>query len=289
MTLGIAVAVHQGSQACVWLAADTRLTLSESDSYDSATKGVQLGPRSALLMAGSSVLPVLYAAEQARPIIDATRRGGHRVSLWHEAQIFDQCLSHYAVEFPRALKVDVTIVGFMTDGSPAIARIMRMPPPLGQFGVIHRATPGAPVSIAVGDPEFARYLRYAAPPHQSDMHQTLSVLWDIAAHRGDPTRGIGGHLCLGWCRATDESFQWPLLEHPDGVVTSRGMQMPTGFTGPPTPMKLEHDPETFAALEKTVPQWRPREGISFSGHPVPKRPFGVLAGEPERLTTDPKR
>jgi len=116
---------------------------------------------------------------------------------------------------------------------------------------VFRPRRGGRSHVVVGSDSYAPVLKEAfrrsAPPKGRSFHEVASVLWDVMKHEGTPTRSIGGGLALGFCKANDDSFNWPIIEIEDQSFL-RGFDLPQ-FPNAQKPIHIEYDARLFASLE----------------------------------------
>jgi hypothetical protein len=262
MTLATAFAFHDnGGTRLVAAFSDSRLSLARADSRstsDYALKSIGLGPRSALLMAGDTVLPTVAAAEIARAMIvnsNVNRReeGKIDISLLAEVAIFLGAFGACCKPFKMA-NVQVLLTGFHSDGVPGIVRVELAD---GKFNIgVHRPPRGGFCVASIGDTYYASIATKAvvdALAIRSNVNQVLSrtasTFWDIMQHQGAP--GIGGGLSFGWCIAGHSIWQWDPVRIVDQLF-HRGLPMsevPKEWE--PSVLHLDHDPEFFAKVEQS--------------------------------------
>jgi hypothetical protein len=293
MTLASAIALRPDDGAPFLLTfSDSRLTLGGSgatpgSSTDTAIKSVGLGPKSVVLMAGSTTLPVITAAEAARGLIanaNANRSGKTPMSLLEEARQFLMVhqLCFRNVPESSSHRADAIIAGFFADGIPGLVHVAN------QNGTaqleVYRPRRGDFSVVTIGDPYYAGIatqgigeVLLTSPSGGALIQQVASVYWDVIGHEGTP--GIGGGLCLGMCRHDHSCWQWPMLTI-GRANFYRGLpveKVPDEWR--PATIDIRHDGGTFARLERSCPP----DGFAT------RYPTGTVTDDQEtvRLAFDP--
>lgn len=252
MTLGIAIASRTPNYRMVFVMADSRLTL-EDGHIDCATKTLSLGPDAALVMAGTTTLPPMLAAECVRPFIyfgnaERATKGEPPFSLWDITQQYVIAAEPIMQEVCGANADAVShsvLAGFFRDGSPGLVDVFMK---ADQIHVALRRPPvGASVFVGVGVSTYIPVLIEAARRAATEpdpVHELASVLLDVIRHEGVP--GVGGGIAMGW--SYGDKFQWPLLEL-DGRLYLRGQSV-RPQPGWPRPMRIKYSGDIFPRLER---------------------------------------
>lgn len=275
MTLASAIALRADSGLRLLVTfSDSRLGVpGQSELHtDTAIKSLGLGPKSAVLIAGST-LPVVTAVEGSRGLIanaNAVRSeaGEPPLSVLEEARQFATffgacCQGLSAIDF----STEVLIVGFFGDGEPGLVKFRYA---RGTFDdEIFRPRKGDFAICSIGDPYFAGIATHAigsllaaGTNGQGLLERGGSIFHDVIAHAGAPT--IGGGLALGMCRPEHSCWQWPMVSI--GARTFyRGLpvaKIPEEWK--PATIALGVDSEAFSIAERE----QPTEGYATS-YPAP--------------------
>jgi len=293
MTLASAIALRPDDGAPFLLTfSDSRLTLGASGGDPSSwthtvIKSVGLGPKSVVLMAGSTTLPVVTAAEVARGLIanaNANRSGLTPMSLLEEARQFlavhQLCFRN--VPESSSHRADAIVAGFFADGVPGLVHVSNQNDS-SQLEV-YRPRRGDFSVVTIGDPYYAGIATQGigetlltSPTGGALIQQVASVYWDVIGHEGTP--GIGGGLCLGMCRHDHSCWQWPMVKI-GGASFYRGLpveKIPDEWL--PATVDIRHNGKAFARLERSCPP----QGFAT------RYPMGAITNNKEtvRLAFDP--
>lgn len=270
MTLASALALRTDSGANLLLTfTDSRLILGKGmDSApawtDTVIKAVGLGPRSVVLMAGSTTLPVITAAEGARGLIananvNRLAQLASPMSLLEEARqflSFHQCCFK-SMPHSASHRTQAVMAGFFADGTPGLVKVSNLDDS-ASFEVF-RPTNGGFAVATIGDPYFSGIATQAIceallrrPSGQALISSVASVFWDVIYHEG--VAGIGGGLCVGMCSPKHSCWQWPMVTL-EGAAFYRGLpisEVPAEWM--PSAISIRRDQALFAALERKCPQ-----------------------------------
>jgi hypothetical protein len=266
MTLASAIAIRPDEGTPFLLTfSDSRLTLRSSTNGDppwtnAVIKSVGLGVRSAVLMAGSTTLPVVTAAEGARGLIANANvnRAPHTMSLLEEARQFltFHQLAFRSVPDSSSHCADAIIAGFFADGVPGLVHVRNAN---GSAHLdVYRPRKGDFAVVTIGEAYFAGIATQAIGETLSGsttggvlINKVASVFWDIISHEGAP--GIGGGLCVGRCCPDNSCWQWPMVTI-DGASFYRGLpieKVPDEWL--PSTVTVDHDTSLFAQVERRCP------------------------------------
>jgi hypothetical protein len=186
---------------------DSRLGLvgAPGQHTDVALKSFNLGPKSAVLIAGST-LPVVTAVEGTRGLIanaNALRieAGKPLMSLLEEARQFVSFFAACCSALTEiAFSTSVIIAGFFGDDEPGLVKLSYVH---GTFSAdIRRPNKGDFAICSIGDQYFARIATHAIGSllavgctGHALFERAGSIFWDVISHAGAPT--IGGGIALG--------------------------------------------------------------------------------------------
>lgn len=208
----------------VGVMADSRLSWSDGRHAEIAIKAHDLGPRAAVVSAGTAIVGP-YAAELTRSIAETTaaRPDVGALSLWNIARFF----TYFARKIQRELSEqraetasnDFALVGFYEDREPGVVELILRPDrELIQFW---RPTENHLACVAVGNSTPARLVEAAIGEAGDDIpgsrfkdwHDAIaSAIWYSIRHEGKPFEAVGGGITAGLCTLTHERFVWPQVE-----------------------------------------------------------------------------
>jgi hypothetical protein len=285
MTIGTGYAYRGvGNFGMVGVMADSRLSWTDGRHAEIAIKAHDLGPRAAVVSAGTGIVGP-YAAELTRSIVETStvRPDVGPLSLWNTARIF----TYFSRKIQRELREqraatekianDFALVGFFEDGAPGVAELVLRPDrEVIQFW---RPVENHLACVTVGSSIPARLVEAAygeagedVPGSRfKDWHNAIaSAIWYSIRTEGEAFETVGGGITAGLCTLTHDRFVWPQVEI-GGERFFRGLRVPefVADTRPQGLIRWEADIEYVARLDQRV------EESILAGTPIP--PGGKLA------------
>lgn len=271
MTIGFAATYTLENQAGFLIAADSRYSVGGS-SADMAIKTYSLGAQVGAVAAGSA-LSVSVAAEHTRGIADDHDRlsPNARINFYSTVRLFSFVLDRIEAKNPRTYGTEVLLAGFLSNGSPALAKVVTRP---FQRTEIHCYAPRQRGSLVamVGQPDAKEQIASAAArafvePGQHWAERAAATIWYLSQHEGTPA--IGGAPSVAIC-SRDEAMFWPFVVVGERTYL-RGLEVTESILSPigNTVLRLDYDENWHSSndQERIEPVLHRDEGFfSISRH-----------------------
>jgi hypothetical protein len=257
MTIGFAATLVVDGRCSFIMVADSRAS-AEDQKSDLALKTYSLDQRVGAVGAGNAV-SCITAIEITRDIVaDHNRLQPDKpINFYSTVRLFAYFLDKADGDRAWSAGSEVVLVGFLSNGNPAMAKIITRPGEKTEAYLVAQTQPGALVMM-VGKSDAKAQIAAAlnesfAAPGLGWADRAAGTIWYLCQHDGEPN--IGGGLSVGVCPA-DEVMYWPVVGVGDRTFL-RGIEM-TGVVAPTArSLTLTYDESWHAGVDQerqVVPQ-----------------------------------
>jgi len=256
MTIGFAATILRGDGSWAFLlAADCRYSTSQSFT-DTGIKTHALDRTTGAVVAGNA-LSVASAVEMTRGIADDHNRLQPQapINFYSTVRLFAYFLNRIEQESPWSQGCEVALVGRLSNGMPAIAKVTTRPSAKAEVHIYAHKVPGS-LFLFVGQREGKEQIflavRRAFESGRGDwLERAVGTIAYLCEHNGQST--IGGSPAVAVC-SFPGVLHWPILVM-DNRTYLRGFDITS--TSPPSPafegdqrIHLHYDQAWHAAVDQ---------------------------------------
>jgi hypothetical protein len=272
MTIGFAVTYLENGEASFVVAADCRYSTG-AQAMDVALKTFALGRQTGAVAAGNA-LSVVTAAEVTRAIAEDHDR--HQpdapINFYSTVRLFSFFLDRSDRENPWSRGSEVALVGFLENGSPALAKVRTR---LGERTEVYIYAPKQQGSLVmmVGQKDAQKQVaaaitRTLAERRNDWASRAASTIWYLSKHEGEPT--IGGGLTLAACER-GRNIYWPFVTV-DGRTYVRGFDITETVPNPQGTdvARLTYDESWHAETDHARPPGKVKVRVNSGCHTLVK-------------------
>jgi len=271
MTIGFAATHLDSNGAFFLLAADSRCSTAQA-SADMVIKTYSLGGRTGAVAAGSA-LSVATAAELTRGVVDDHNRltPTAPVNFYSTVRLFSSFLSRIERANPWSTGCEVALAGFLSNGSPALAKVSTSPHEKAIAHMYAHKQPGSLV-VLVGQPgakhQICAALEQAfGEPGPHWIQRAVATIQYLCQHEAERT--IGGAPSVATC-TRDGPVQWPFVVV-DGKTYLRGFDVSASIPSSVTPrpddgvLYLAYEQAWHSAADRAAREVTPKLDEGFVG------------------------
>jgi hypothetical protein len=231
VTIGFATTYLENEHAAFLLAADSRYSW-PGQTADMAIKTYSLGRQTGAVAAGNA-LSVATAADLVRGIADHHDRNSPDVPInfYSTLRLFSFFLDRAESANPPSKGCEVVLAGFLTNGIPAVAKVITRP---AERTEVHCFAPKQRGSLVlmVGQKDAKEQIASAVSRafvegRQHWAERAAGTIWYLCKHEGAAV--IGGAPSVAVC-ARDENLYWPFVTI-DGRTFLRGFDVTASMPG----------------------------------------------------------